>query len=95
HERQAALRLQLETADIDGDNLADLAIKAFELSQSLKERWVTADYRAKRTILEIMCESVLSNFEKLEISLRKPFDLLRDEKLVPLIGATGNRTPIC
>ncbi|HEX4054718.1 MAG TPA: recombinase family protein [Tepidisphaeraceae bacterium] len=89
HERQSAIRLQLETTDMDGEELAALAIKAFELSQSLKERWVTADYRAKRTILEIMCESVLSNSEKLDISLRKPFNLLRDEKIVPLIGAMG------
>jgi predicted Zn finger-like uncharacterized protein len=90
HERQAAIRLQLETTDMDGKEVAALAIKAFELSQNLKARWVTSDYRAKRTILEIMCESVLSNFEKLDISLRKPFDLLRDEKFVPLIGAAGN-----
>ena len=95
HERQAAIRLQLETTDMDGKEVAALAIKAFELSQNLKTRWVTSDYRAKRAILEIMCESVLSNFEKLDIFLRKPFDLLRDEKFVPLIGATGNRTPIC
>ena len=95
HERQAAIRVQQETIDQDGKEIAELAIKAFELSQSLRERWVRADYAAKRTILEIMCKEVLSNSEKMVISLRKPFDLLRDEKIVPLIGATGNRTPIC
>lgn len=29
------------------------------------------------------------NSENLEFSLRKPFNLLRDQKLVPLIGASG------
>ena len=74
---------------------ADLAIKAFELLQSLRERWLTVDYHAKRTILSIVLETVRLNCENLEFSLRKPFDLLRDQKLVPLSGATGNRTPIC
>jgi hypothetical protein len=72
--------------------VAELAVRALELSQSLTERWVKANYEAKRTILGIMLESVRLNCEKLEFSLRKPFDLLRDEKLVPLIGASG--TPV-
>jgi hypothetical protein len=49
-----------------------------------------ANYDAKRTILGIMLESVRLNSEKLEFTLRKPFDLLQDEKIVPLIGASGN-----
>ena len=89
HDRQAALRLQLESTDRDDHEVAELAVKAFELSQSLTERWLKADYDAKRTILSIMLESARLNSEKLEFSLRKPFDLLRDEKLVPLIGAMG------
>jgi site-specific DNA recombinase len=95
HDRQSALRVQLEVSDRDDREVAELAIKAFELSQSLKQRWLTADYNAKRTILSIMLETVRLNCENLEFSLRKPFDLLRDENLVPLSGATGNRTPIC
>ncbi len=95
HERLSAVAVQLQSSQLDDRQIADLAVKAFELSQSLRERWVTADYAAKRTILEIMCSDVRLNSGKLEVSLRKPFDLLRDEKLVPLSGATGNRTPIC
>jgi hypothetical protein len=91
HDRQAALRVQLEASDRDDHEVAELAIKAFELSQSLKERWVKSDYNAKRTILSIMLETVRLNCENLEFPLRKPFDLLRDQKLVPLIGATGIR----
>jgi len=37
-----------------------------------------------------MLESALLNSEKIEFSLREPFDLLRDEKLVPLSGGEGN-----
>jgi len=44
---------------------------------------VFADYDAKRSILSTMLESARLNSEKLDFSLRKPFDLLRDEKLVP------------
>jgi site-specific DNA recombinase len=82
--------VQLEASDRDDREVAELAIKAFELSQSLKQRWVNADYNAKRTILSIVLETVRLNCENLEFSLRKPFDLLRDEKLVPLSGASGN-----
>jgi site-specific DNA recombinase len=90
HERQSALRVQLERSDRDDREIAELAIKAFELSQSLSERWVTSNYNAKRTILSIMLETVRLNCENLEFSLRKPFDLLRDQKLVPLSGGGGN-----
>ncbi len=93
HERESAIRLQLETTDLDDRQVADLAIAAFELSQSLKNRWKNADYTAKRTILEILCQEVRLNCEKLEISLRKPFDSLIDGDLVSKSGAGGNRTP--
>jgi hypothetical protein len=89
HEPQA-LRLQLEVSDRDDHEVAQLAIKAFELSQSLKERWLTADYQSKRTILSIMLESARLNSENVEFSARKPFNLLQDQNLVPLIGATGS-----
>jgi hypothetical protein len=57
HERRSVIRLQLEVSDRDADEIADRAIAAFELSQSLIERWVKANYAAKRTILEIVVES--------------------------------------
>ena len=67
-DRQAAVRLQLECADRDNDAVADLAIKAFEFSQTLTERWFTADYNAKRTILSIMLETVRLNSGNLELN---------------------------
>lgn len=94
HERQSAIALQLQASDRDGREIADLAIQAFELSQSLKEQWVSADYNAKRTILGIMLKTVRLNSGNLEFTSRKPFDLLRNVKLVPLSGAIGNRTLI-
>ncbi|MBC7784073.1 MAG: hypothetical protein H7144_09550 [Burkholderiales bacterium] len=89
-DRQAAIRLQLEITDRDNDQVADLAIKAFELSQSLTEKWLNADYNAKHTILSIMLETVRLNFGNLEFCPRKPFDLLRNENFVPLSGGGGN-----
>jgi len=67
-DRQAAVRLQLECSDRDNDAVADLAIKAFEFSQTLTERWFTADYNAKRTILSIMLETVRLNSGNLELN---------------------------
>ena len=43
-DRIAHLTLEIESADRGRAEHADIAIKAFELSQSLAEKWVTADY---------------------------------------------------
>ncbi len=40
YERQSAIALQLQVSDRDRREIADLAVKAFELSQSLTERWI-------------------------------------------------------
>ena len=81
--------VQLETSDRNDREITELAIKAFELSHSLKQRWLTSDYNAKRTILSIMLDPARLNSENVEFSLRRPFDLLWDGKFVPLIGASG------
>ena len=75
-ERQAGIRAQLEASIRVGHEIANFAIKAFELSQSLEQRWVTAKYKAKRTILSILLETVRLNSDKLEFSLRTPFEIL-------------------
>ncbi len=92
HDRQAGIRLQLESSDRDDRAIADMAVKVFELSQSLKSRWKSADYAAKRSILEILCESVESNREKLRIVTRKPFDPIANGSLVSSSGANRTRT---
>jgi len=43
-EREAKLRLQVEACSRGRQEEADIAVKAFELTQSLQRRWDTADY---------------------------------------------------
>ena len=75
-DRIAALTVQLEAADRGRDEQADLAEKVFELSQSLQERWLTADYSAKRQILDLLCLNFMLNGATLVVEMRKPFDVL-------------------
>ena len=53
-DRTSELRLTLEAMDRGREENGELAVKAFELSQNLREKWLTADYAAKRTILQIL-----------------------------------------
>ena len=77
-DRAAHLRLQLEAGDRGQSEHADLAIKAFELSQKLAEKWLTADYSAKRQILDILCLNLSLDGATLVPTMRKPFDLLAE-----------------
>ena len=51
-------------------------MKAFELSQTLKEKWVKADIRAKRRLLEIVCLNFSLDGVSLVPTIRKPFQIL-------------------
>ena len=77
-DKDARLRLEIEACSGGQDETADLAVKAFGLSQSLEAKWVTSDYAAKRRTLEIVC----LNWRLVDVSLvptmRKPFDLLAE-----------------
>ena len=77
-DRQADLKLQIEGCDRGRHENADLAIKAFELSQNLREKWLTADYAAKRTILQIICLNFSLDGATLVPTMRKPFDMLAE-----------------
>ena len=92
NERQTGIRLQLEVADRDDHEIVEQAVKAFELSQTLKTRWKTADPASKRTILDIHCESIRSNSRKVLFSARKPFNLLENAVLTLESGAEETRT---
>lgn len=46
--RVASIKLQLDAVNRSHDEMADLAVKAFELSQPLRTQWRAADYAAKR-----------------------------------------------
>lgn len=75
-DREGRLKVEIDACDLGRHEQADLAVKAFELSQSLTEKWVAADIDAKRRILEILW----LNCTLVDVSLvpewRKPFDLL-------------------
>jgi site-specific DNA recombinase len=77
-DRIAQLTLEVGACDRGRAESGEIALAAFELSQTLKEKWLTADYRAKRKILEI----VSLNFRLLDVTLvpewRKPFDVLAE-----------------
>ncbi len=75
-DRLANLELQLQARSRSRDEHGDLAIKVFELSQSLKDKWLTAESQEKRQLLEIVCLNLTLKEEKLDLVMRKPFDVL-------------------
>ena len=77
-DEEASLRLQMEAAAGQRNETADLAVKAFELSQNLRAKWVTSDYAAKRRILEIVCLNWRLDDASLCPTMRKPFDLMAE-----------------
>jgi site-specific DNA recombinase len=48
------------------DEQTGIAIAVFELSQALADKWLTADYAAKRQILDIVCSNFMLNDVSLE-----------------------------
>ena len=89
-DRLAAIKLQLDALDRSHDENAELAAKVFELSQTLKDQWLTADYAAKRRILEIVFLNSRLEDTTLIPQIRKPFDVLVEGLLVPESGAEGS-----
>jgi hypothetical protein len=77
-DRLASIKLQLDALDRSHDETAELASKVFELSQTLRQQWLTADYDAKRRILEIVCLNCTLEGATLVPTIRKPFDVLAE-----------------
>jgi site-specific DNA recombinase len=77
-DRESALKLNTEALDRSHHEIADLAVKAFELSQTLREQWLTADHATKRRILEIVCLNCTLVDASLVCEMRKPFDVLAE-----------------
>ena len=75
-DREAELKLKIDATDRSRHEIIDIAVKAFELSQSLREKWFSADFDAKRRILEILCLNWTLEGATLVPTMRKPFDLL-------------------
>ncbi|MEP0843487.1 MAG: recombinase family protein [Phycisphaerae bacterium] len=77
-DRLASIKLQLDVLDRSHDETAELAAKVFELSQTLKEQWLTADNAAKRRLLEIVFLNCVLDGVTLVPTMRKPFDVLAE-----------------
>ncbi|WP_145027470.1 recombinase family protein [Caulifigura coniformis] len=81
-DRLATIKLQMDALDRSRDEIGELASKVFELSQTLREKWLTADYSAKRRILEIVCLNFTLVDTTLVCEMRKPFDVIVEGLLV-------------
>ncbi len=77
-DRLANIKLQLDVVDRSHDETAELACKVFELSQTLRQQWLSADYAAKRRILEIVFLNCRLDGVTLVPTIRKPFDMLAE-----------------
>lgn len=75
-ERESRLTLEVEAQTRGRHENADLAVKAFELSQDLVAKWDRADFDAKRRLLEIVCLNLTLVDATLCPEWRKPFDLV-------------------
>lgn len=77
-DREAVLAVEVDDAGRDQSEMAELAIKSFELSQNLRAKWVNADMDAKRGILEILCLNLTLNDVSLVATMREPFDRMAE-----------------
>ena len=68
--------MEIVVCDRGRNEIIEIGVKAFELSQSLREKWLTADCDAKRRLLEIICLNWTLDDVSLVPTMRKPFDLL-------------------
>lgn len=75
-ERLTSIKVQFEALNRSQDENAELASKVFELSQTLRQRWLTADYDEKRKILEIVWLDGRLVDATLCPTTRKPFDIV-------------------
>lgn len=89
-DRLASIKLQLEVVDRSHDETAELAVKVFELGQTLRQQWLAADYAAKRRILEIVLLNSRLEDTTLVPTIRKPFDVLAEGLISKQSGAEGS-----
>ena len=85
-DRHASIVLQLETLNRTRDENAELAARVFELSQPLRQKWLTAEYEEKRQILEnVWLNCQLDDVTRVP-TIKKPFDVLAEGPFVPNSG---------
>jgi len=85
----AAFSTQLDATDRGREEQADLALRTFELSQSMTEKWLTADSAEKRKLVAIVVLNFSLEGESLVPTVRKPFDMLVEGLKVP--SSRGDR----
>lgn len=78
--------------DRSHDETAELAAKVLEFSQTFRQQWLTADYAAKRRILEIVRLNFRLDGATLVPTMRKPFDVLAEGLISE--NSRGDKTPI-
>jgi len=86
--RLVSLKARQDGQEQQKTEIGDTAMKVLELSQSLKNKWLSADIEEKRLILEILCLNSTLKDGSLCISMRKPFDSIA-EGLTLKIGSGG------
>jgi site-specific DNA recombinase len=77
-DRLASIKLQLDPADRSHDEMAELAARVFELLQTKRQQWLTADYPEKRRLLEIVFLNCRLDGATLVDEMRKHFDVLAE-----------------
>jgi site-specific DNA recombinase len=82
--RDRIARLESEAASHSDKHRSDTAEKLFELSQTLTQKWLSANVRTKRRLLEIVCLNFSLDGVSLVPTMRKPFDVLVEGLSVPL-----------
>jgi hypothetical protein len=90
----ASMRLQLEASDAGADEDAAFAVRCFELSQNLRDKWLTADFAAKRKILSVVALNYRMEGRTLVVQKRSPFSLLGKTAISVDGGGAGNRTRV-
>jgi site-specific DNA recombinase len=70
------VQLQVGATDRGQDEQAELALKVFELSQCLTDKWLAADCNVKRQILQMVCLNLKLEGATLIPTMKKPFDVL-------------------
>ncbi len=92
-DRQDRLELEIKAHGRQQSENADIALKVFELSQQLKDKWVSAEIPEKRRILEILCLNFSLVDANLCMTIRKPFDIL--SKGLSVHSGRGDRIRTC
>ncbi len=92
-DRIAGLSIQLDATDRNREEQADLALQTFELSQSLGEKWLTADFAEKRKLVEIVVLNFSLEGASLVPTINKPFDMLVEG--LEVSSSRGDRIRTC